>query len=435
MKNKIIIMLTFLLTTSFVFTGCFNGFPFSNKSPFETETLTGGQFLVKAELFGQKFESKWPSDPNEPSEEFYKALHDFTFEMFTEIDPESKNNMISPASVFLALAMTLNGADGETKSEMINALQANGFTVEDINKAARDYLILSKDSKGSTVLEIANSIWFKEGFTPDKEFLQRNVDFYMANARDLDFNDSKSVDIINGWVKEATKGTIEEIVDSISADTVMFLINAIYFNAKWQEPFLGEDTFEGDFNSLSETLKVDFMNRIGNMDYLDFDNAKGIALPYDDERFVFVALLPEEGKDLKEIYTYFSRENLAGVFNQAKKNKVNLTIPKFEHEYELSMNDTLKALGMVKAFDSGMADLSLINESRERNLYIHEVKHKTYIRFFEKGTEAAAVTSVEIRLTSLPSSDVVLTFDRPFVYAIVDTNNNIPLFIGNFYEP
>lgn len=435
MKIKLTFFLTFILTSALIFTGCLGSLTFKSQNPFEREILDGGQVSVKAQLFGQNFESIWPSDPDEPSVEFYKSLNDFSYKIFQTIDPQGKNNMVSPLSVFIALAMTLNGADGTTKTEMIEALQAEGLSLDDINKYTRDFIILSKSDNGSTVFDIANSIWFREGFVPDKEFLQKNVDFFMSNAQALDFNSKAAIDTINAWVKEATNGTIEEIIEEISPLSVMFLINAIYFNAKWEVPFLGEDTFEGNFKGLAQTFKTDFMNRIGDMDYLDFDNAKGVILPYDDSRFVFVALMPVEGASLQEAGNYFSHGGISDIFAKSSAKKVNLSIPKFEHEYEISMNDTLQALGMKEAFLEMQADLSLINENREKNLFISEVKHKTYIRFFEKGTEAAAVTSVEIRLTSGPVSDVVLNFNRPFVYAIIDKTNNVPVFLGNYFEP
>lgn len=435
MKKVIVILIVLILAFNFSIAGCNRGLSFNESEFYETTSLKDGNILVKAELFGMAFESVWPQDVTADHTDFYKILQEFSYEIFKASDEGDENRMVSPASVFLALAMTLNGADGDTKDEMINALKARGLSDEDINMAARDFQILARKTSGNTKLQIQNSVWYREGFIPDTDFIQKNVDYYKAVAKALDFDDEKSADIINSWVSEATNGTIEEIIDSISPDAVMYLINAIYFNGKWETPFSGEDTYEGNFYTGDSSVNAKFMNRIGDMDYIDYDDAKGVILPYDDERFVFLALIPKEGYETEDIKEYFSGSNLENIFTVSTEKKVDLSLLKFESEYETEMNDILKSLGMKKAFSPGEADFSLMNENRERNLFIEQVKHKTFIRVDEEGTEASAVTSVEIRMTSIPSSEVTLRFDRPFIYAVLDTKTNVTLFMGVMDNP
>lgn len=379
--------------------------------------------------------AEWPEDPEAVNPDFIMAMNDFSWNLAEALDKKSGNMMISPASVFLALAMTLNGADGQTRKDMIAALAASDLTLEDINKAARDWMIRLNQTDGVNKLSIVNSIWYREGFSADPAFLQRNADFYAAAARSLDFTDSSSIDAINGWVNKATNGTIKDILDSIDGDAIMFLINAIYFKAQWQTKFAYDDTVDGTFESPNGPVTVKYMKRIGSMDYLKMDGAQGVLLPYSDGRFAMVALLPDEGKTPRDIISLLDAAVIEEMLDGRESKDVNLSLPKFTAEFKVELQDTLTALGMGIAFDSGLADFSLMQTGREKNLYIGAVTHKTFIRVDELGTEAAAVTKVEMKNTSMPSSDVTLHFTRPFLYSIIDLDTNLPLFIGVTEKP
>ena len=346
--------------------------------------------------------------------------------------------MISPTSVYLALAMTLNGADTATRDAMLATLATQGLAVEDVNRAARSWITgLNRASEGTTV-SISNSIWFDQDFVPFQPFLQANADYFNAAAQKLDFKDPKTLDVINGWVSEATNGRIDQIIDQIRPDSVMFLINAIYFLADWEAPFEKSDTRSQVFQAPDGEVEVDFMHRTGSMDYYQLDRATGIGLPYKDGRFAFFAVLPDEDLDVR---AWLAGQDPARLFGEVTAGlgreslEVDLALPKFESRYEDSLLNELSQLGMDIAFQPDQADFSQMIDSHEKILYIGEVKHKSFVRVDEKGTEAAAATSVEMRVTSLPYSEHQIVFDRPFVYGIMDLETGLPLFAGILEKP
>lgn len=383
-----------------------------------------------ADLMTDVKAAEWPADPPEPADEFIDSARDFSWDLFRLSVTGEGNVMVSPASVYIALAMALNGADNQTREGMIQALAAYGLTSDDINTYVRDWITLLTKSDDKTEISVANSIWYRQGFIPDREFLQRNADFFGAAARSLDFNDSGAARTINNWVKDATRGTIDEIVDSIDADVMMYLINALYFKSDWQTQFEANNTAKGIFATPAGPVDVKYMNRQGHMNYITFGTAEGVLLPYSDDRFAFLALLPESGQQPRQMINMMGRNSFKEIIETGAGRSIDLYLPKFELSYEDSLNDQLTAMGMDAAFDPDRADFSLMQENRSRDLYISEVKHKTYIRVDEKGTEAAAVTSIEMRTTSLPVGEYELRFDRPFLYALLDLKTGLPLFIG-----
>jgi serine protease inhibitor len=345
--------------------------------------------------------------------------------------------MVSPASVFLALAMTLNGADSTTREAMLKLLADRGLDVQKVAEGSRSWAAALSRTGPKTVLSIANSIWFRQGFEPDPAFLQTNADFFKAGAKELDFNDKASVDIINGWVKDATRETIKEIVKEIPSSTVMYLINAVYFKSDWQTPFEKGMTSKQNFNAPGGAVENYFMHRTDKITYFTGHGAKGVALPYDDGQFVFFALMPEGEESPRD---WLAKQDpsalfsdISGLMAQKANFTVSLAFPRFETSYEDQLNNELISLGMGVAFGGG-ADFSLLSANRSHDLFISEVKHKTFIRVDEKGTEASAVTSVAID-ESAPQYDVEIAFDRPFLYGILDKSTGIPLFVGILEDP
>jgi len=362
-----------------------------------------------------------------------QAVLDFTWKVFKESIDNEGNMMISPPSVYFALAMTANGADGETKEEMLKALSAENITLDDLNKGLYEWMnAINRDE--IVKLSITNSIWYRDDFKANKDFLHINADYYSAAIRKLDFRQKSAVDTINKWVKDATNDKIDKIVEEIDDDVVMFLINAIYFNGDWKYQFLPHNTREGDFNSPDKIVKTEYMSRRGNMDYLQFNSVTGVILPYLDEQFAFIGLLPEEGDTPRDLINNLSTFDLINLMKNKEEKEIELLLPKFESSYEDSLKNELSNLGMNVPFIPGNADFSKMNESNTKDLFISEVKHKTYIKVDEKGTEAAAVTSV-VMPQSMPLEIPQLTFDRPFVYGIVDVTTGIPLFIGIMEDP
>ena len=412
MKNKITLFICLILIASMIFTGC------SSSVNLMEGIKPNNEIGVMRQM----------------DEKFNQAILNFTWNMFKESSSNEGNLMISPISAYFALAMAANGADGDTKTEMMKALSAENVPLDDLNKGLNYWMnTITKDRIAK--FSITNSIWYREGFKANKDFLQTNADYYSAYIRSLDFMQKSAPDTINGWVKEATNDKIDKIVGEINDDLVMYIINAIYFNGDWKYEFSANKTRKESFNAPSGKVETDFMSRRGKMDYLEFNGVTGVILPYLDEQFAFVGLLPEEGETPKDIINNLTVLDLINLMKNKEEKNIELSIPKFEVSYEDSLINELSNMGMKLPFEPYSADFSKMNESGEKDLFIGEIKHKTYIRVDEKGTEAAAVTSIGVEATSMPVEFPRLTFDRPFVYGIVDVTTGIPLFIGIMENP
>lgn len=419
LKQKVFTFLITIICLSLVFSGCVS---------------QGSATDLMADI---KPSQNWNS-PAQIDKTIKKEINAFSADLFKQSAENEGNIMISPISVYLALAMALNGADGETKTAMLNVMADQGLTVDRVNNACRSWIGLLEKTGSKTKLKIANSIWFDQDFTPNKPFLQKNADFFNADINKLDFNDPNTPKIINKWVKEATHNTIDKIVDSIDPDVVMYLINAVYFKSDWQTEFNKNNIRDRTFNTPDGAITTPFMHRFGRMIYFSLNKATGVALPYADERFAYFALLPDKKMTPREWLAKQDQSlftDLARLMTQKPKYTVQLAMPKFEAHYEDSLLNELTALGMGIAFDPDQADFSQMNEQHNKDLYISEVKHKTFIRVDEKGTEASAATSVEVQVTCAPQFDKELILDRPFLYGVMDLQTGIPLFVGIMENP
>lgn len=375
-----------------------------------------------------------PAAPAEPDSTYVNSIGTFSWKLFQESVKKDGNVLISPTSVYLALGMVLNGADTTTRTAMLNALSAQNLTVDQINSASRDWMTLLMDTGDKTKLSIVNSIWLRDGFDADQKFLQQNADYYSAAARTLDFAKPEAISTINEWVKNATNNKIDKIIDEIRPDVIMYLINAVHFKAEWQNQFEPLVTADGQFSTPGGEKTVQYMHQLTVMDYLNSEDGAGVLMPYSDGRFAFAAFLPAENKS-RDAVNAMDAAAFAKLLASRQSLSVQLSLPKFETSFEASLVDALSNMAMGEAFDPAAADLSLMNSGRRKDLYIGDVKHKTYCRIDEAGTEAAAVTSVEIRETSMPESDIELDFNRPFIYGIIDTVTGLPLFLGIMDDP
>ena len=346
------------------------------------------------------------------------------------LESKDENVLISPLSIQLALAMTANGAEGETRAEM-ETLLASEIPLEDLNEYLYSY-VNNLPSAEKYKLQIANSIWFRDDegrLQVEKDFLQKNADYYGAQAYKAAFDDQTLKDI-NNWVKGHTDGMIDSILDQIDDDAVMYLINALVFDAEWQHVYDKSDVYKGKFTNIDGTEKqVDMMHSEETV-YLQDENATGFMKPYSGSKYSFAALLPNEGVDINEYIAGLTGEKLMKTLNTPQLGMVMATLPKFSYEYELTMNDVLKELGMPTAFNETKADFSKLGESSRGNIFIGEVLHKTFISVDELGTKAGAVTKVEMNDESAPMSEWVVNLNRPFVYMIIDNESKLPVFIG-----
>ncbi len=351
----------------------------------------------------------------------FKLLHDLQ-------ERDSGGNIfISPLSISIALTMTYNGAVGETERTMAEVLEIDGLdlsTINNSNKALRNSL---ENPDPKVEISIANSIWYRQGMVFNPDFLERNRSFFGAMVAALDFSSPQGTGTINEWVDTNTNGKIQKIVDRINPQTLLFLINAIYFKGNWQDKFDPSRTRQGTFHLSDGSEKpAQMMRREGEYPYFRGENFEATSLPYGDGRLSMYIFLPNRDSNLNEFLRNLNEENWEGWISQLQDRRHEMVLPRFKLEYEVSLNDTLETLGMGIAFGGG-ADFSGMGPS----LFISEVKHKTFVKVNEEGTEAAAVTAV-VGVKSLPPAFRV---DRPFFFAIYDAETETILFMGTVTEP
>jgi serpin B len=304
------------------------------------------------------------------------------------------------------------------------------FSIEELNEYLVSY-VNALPSSEKYKLEIANSIWFRnQGFAPNEEFLQTNKNYYDAEIYSAPF-DNTTTEEMNKWISENTDGLIEKAIDEISPDAIMYLINAILFDAEWATKYNEYSIKEGIFNSIDGKEQEVEMMASGERFYIELDNAVGFKKNYESGKYSFVALLPDEGIDISDFVSTLEGEKLlAALENQSYKRIVAKT-PKFSYDFEINLNSILAELGMEIAFNSSTADFSGIGGAGG-NIYISSVVHKTFIAVDEAGTKAGAVTIVVDGAESAPEvvESIYITLDRPFVYMIVDNATNLPIFMG-----
>ncbi len=365
--------------------------------------------------------------------------NNFGFDLYRELWEHGENILISPTSVALALAMVYNGVDGDTKEAMAKVMKTQGINLEELNKNNLALLYFLRTADEKVNLNVANSVWMREGFPFDENFVSQVEEFYLAAVRELDFGDPKAADTINKWVKENTEGLIPDIVeDPIDPLTIMFLINAIYFRGEWTQKFEKEQTIDHKFCTASgKEVMVPMMYQSGSYDYYRERDYQAIRLPYGEtERMAMYVFLPNEESCLEDFHIELTGENWESRLSSFESKEGTILLPRFTLEYEESLNDALKALGMDIAFDPARSDFSRMVPAEVRDdVYISDVKHKTFIEVDEVGTEAAAVTSVEIRVTSMPMYDFNMEVNRPFFYVIHDSETGAILFMGSVNDP
>lgn len=368
--------------------------------------------------------SKNESASKAPDDEFKAAASSFAAELFKDNYSKGKTTLVSPLSVLTALALVQNGAEGETLAQLERAL--GGLDRDALNKYMRAYCdFLSAGDE----LKIANSVWTDSSVEAKQAFLQKAVDSYSAQIFSAPLLSKKTVSSINSWVKKNTDGMIPKIIEDADRDAVMMLINAVAFEAKWETPYTNDDIEKLEFNSYSgKSKKTEFMCSTESV-YLSDSDAVGFMKPYKNGRFAFAALLSDEDVNIDDYIASLSGEKLMKIFSSAKKNEeVDVKMPKFKAEYSTQLIDTLKKMGIEDAFDRKSADFSSLIDKND-GAYIGTVMHKTFIEVDQEGTRAAAATLVGISKMSMPAINPVC-LNRPFVYMIVDTETNLPLFIG-----
>ncbi|NJP10354.1 MAG: serpin family protein [Leptolyngbyaceae cyanobacterium RU_5_1] len=361
----------------------------------------------------------------------------FGLKLFSEIlkRDSNKNVFVSPSSVAIALSMAYNGANGETQQAMARALNVQGMSLEELNRGNADLRELLQNPDPKVQLAIANSLWARQGVPFKPEFIQRNQQFYGAKVAELDFADSQAASIINNWVNQNTRGKISKIIDTINPNDVMFLINAIYFKGNWSNQFDKQQTSQKPFYLLGGSQKQHpMMNQQGEYRYYEDAQIQAVSLPYGERRRMSMYIvLPKKPSNLSDFYTNLTAETWESLISRLSTRQGTIQIPKFKLEYSIELKQALSALGMAAAFGD-RADFSNLSQAPTK---IDEVKHKTFVEVNEEGTEAAAVTSIGIRATSIriPEEPFRMVVDRPFFCAIRDNQTGAVLFMGSIVDP
>ena len=359
----------------------------------------------------------------------------FGLELFQTIlknEDSTKNVMISPLSATLALAMTYNGAAGTTKTAFENVFHFNGLSSDEINQSMYDLCSALTSVDQQVILKIANSIWYRNTFAVETDFINTDKKYYDAEVKALDFSNPGSKDIINNWVDNQTGHKIPTIIDNIYATDIMFLINAMYFKGNWKSRFDKAQTANKPFYLPDgETKNVPTMSQEGTFAVLYNDLFTAVELPYGRGNFSMILMLPKEEKSLETLETDLTDENWqTWLDNFSEPSKIIIQLPRFKFEYGRSMADDLSRLGLGIAF-TDQADFSKINPNSW--LKISRVKQKTFIEVNEEGTEAAAATVVAVGYTSaLPN---LIAFNRPFIFVIKEKYTGAILFIGRVTDP
>lgn len=396
------------------------------------------------------------ADQTEPITQLPRALdatemqviegsNSFAFGLLREVvaGEDSANVFLSPLSASMALGMAMNGAEGETWTQMRDALGFEGLAEEEINSAYRELIALLLELDPQVQFGLGNSVWTDEGFTFLPEYLDRLRTHFHAEAQSLPFDDPATVDVINGWVAEVTEDRIEELLDEIPVDMVAYLINAVYFKGDWRDQFDPDRTTPAPFTREDgSTVEVPMMaGEVGRRRVVGQDGATGVELPYGGDAFAAVAMLPPQGQTLEEFVatldeaawaewvTRFDEQAETARESETEQEGILVRLPKLELDWDGSLIPALKGLGMVDAF-TGMADFSRMNG--HGGLKIDQVLQKTFLKVDEEGTEAAAATAIEMGIVSVAPT---LSFDRPFLFAIRERLSGTILFMGAIGDP
>ena len=397
-----------------------------------TVAMSGCMVSIKAEELSADY-TRTATEEGKVTDAFVAAMADFSMTLANttiNMEKESKaNHLISPLSAMICLSMLANGAGGETLAQMEAAL---GMPIDDLNKALYAYtetLYVGEDCKVS----LADSIWYREGenFTVREEFLQTCADWYEAQQYAAPFDEQTRKDI-NSWVEKYTDGMMDSILEEpITPDIVMYVINALVFDAKWEEKYEKKDIRTDKFTAQDGTETSVEMLCSEESRYLTVEGGFGVAKPYKGGHYCFVGLLPDEGTNIYDFAASLDGEDWIAMWGAMHRETVMTRIPEFSYESDMTLTPVLQEMGMTDLFDMDHADLSGIGTSPMGNLYCDGVYQKTFIQVDRNGTKAAAITWGTNRgKESAPAEPKYVYLNRPFVYAIVDNATGLPLFVG-----
>lgn len=373
-------------------------------------------------------------------QEISAANNALGFQLINTIDvEESENIFISPTSLSMALSMIYNGAEGTTKEEISNVLQAENIDLEAWNQLNAALFSTLQQEDEQIQLQIANSIWLNDDYHFEQDFAQNTSDYYAAQQEEINFQSVNAAERINNWVEEATNNKITDMVEEpFSDDLVAILINAIYFKGEWKHGFDESKTEEREFHLHDgSTKEVPLMSLEADLQYFENSDFQTVMLPYgEDGQMNMHVFLPKENDDLQHFREALTNEAWEDWISQFQEEKGTILLPKFELEYEAILDETLQQLGMESAFNPNASDFSSIIEENDP-LWIDQVMQKTFIEVNEEGTEGAAATSIEVVTESeiIGDEPFYMEVNRPFFFTITDDVTGTILFIGEIRNP
>lgn len=361
----------------------------------------------------------------------------FGVELFRKVaSADNKNLMLSPLSAGTALTMLLNGCGGDTYDQLKETLKyPENLTISQINEAWGSLTGQLLEADPKVTLALANAIFYRQGFTVKEPFLNTMSGDYGAQVEALDFSHPSALETINGWASDHTNGKIPKVLDEISAQAVMFLMNALYFKGDWSYQFDKALTQDRPFYpDTGEPFDVPTMNGEVGARVVNGDQYNAIELPYGRTNFTMVVIVPHGslGGFIESFTPGIWSDITGGMDGLMDYADTEVFMPKFKFSYEKVLNDQLRSMGMIDAFDPYVADLSGISDAQ---IYVDFVKQNTFVDVNEEGTEAAAVTTIGVELTSMPPQPQVFRIDKPFVFAIRERTTNTLLFMGQVLHP
>lgn len=365
------------------------------------------------------------------------ASNTFAFKFFkaaVKRDGITPNKLISPLSIYLALAMVYNGADNATRDSITNVLALTGLTINDLNNTCQALMEQLSGEDNKVQLSIANSLWYNKNAQPLSPFVNTTKSYYLAGCQPLDFGDAASVKVINDWISEHTGNKIQNVLQSISPDDLLYLVNAIYFNGAWKNGFDAKRTTTGNFQLQYGTkVSVPFMNQLITTKVYSDNSMQLIELPYGggNSYSMYIAMPADQQQTVNEFAGSLNQTTLPHMIDQMDSAQVQLALPSWEYTYSVGdMKPILSDLGMGIAF-SDAADFSKMFTIPST---ISKAIHKAFIKVNEQGTIAAAVTVIGFSNTSI-SLPLKITVDHPFVYLIVEKQTGSVLFMGTVDNP
>jgi len=407
-----------------------------------------GLLILSIVIFNNCSEILYNNDDSDPSslnsipKSVTASQNNFAFELLKNVNSEQpdSNIFISPISASLALTMTMNGAAGETYQEMNKVLGYNPADREKLNASCKALINELYELSGGIEFNLANSIWLNDNFTLQEEFKNLNEEYFNAKIEALDFSQVENcVDIINSWVEDQTEDKIKKLITNsdVTASTLMFLINAIYFKASWKYQFNEEKTRESEFYlNNGDNVQCQMMQMKEEFHYYSNSGIQAIDLIYANDNYSMTILLPKNKNQLDSLLYNINSSELDNIIDNFKKDSVNLFMPKLELDYKKELKKNLIDMGMEKAFNTGQADFSKMVNEREDGIYIDKVRQKSFLKIEEKGTEAAAATVVTMDFaTSIGGEKIYMRVNHPFLFFIRERRTGTVLFSGKIMEP